>query len=208
MRQQPRYSGERGTIGRACGFCGRVRLWPRAIVFGRGGGKHCSRDCRVAAQRRDAAANFEARITERIDRSDPEGCWPWTSYHQGGYPALFYLGKNVRVHRLVLERKLGRALGPDEQACHTCDNPSCCRADHLFEGTSADNQADKARKGRGRRFRGERSATSKLTNFDVITIRAAYATGRVGQEYLAERFGVGKMEISRIVRRQRWAHIE
>jgi len=33
---------------------------------------------------------------------------------------------------------------------HRCDNPPCCRPDHLFLGTPADNTADMIAKGRGR----------------------------------------------------------
>lgn len=34
---------------------------------------------------------------------------------------------------------------------HSCDNPLCCNALHLWAGTNADNQRDKAKKDRGRK---------------------------------------------------------
>jgi hypothetical protein len=47
----------------------------------------------------------------------------------------------LRVPRLVLERKLGRALEPGEQARHLCPgggNPACCNKRHLAPGSRAD----------------------------------------------------------------------
>jgi hypothetical protein len=51
-------------------------------------------------------------------------------------------GKAVRVHRLILERKLGRPIYPGYWAIHSCDEPSCVNPDHLREGTHSDNARD------------------------------------------------------------------
>jgi hypothetical protein len=52
--------------------------------------------------------------------------------------------------RLVLSRKLKREIKENFQALHTCDNPSCVNAEHLFEGTNKDNMQDKVKKKRHR----------------------------------------------------------
>lgn len=51
-------------------------------------------------------------------------------------------GKQSRVNRLVLARKLGRDIEVGHQALHTCDRPNCVEATHLWEGTNLDNIID------------------------------------------------------------------
>lgn len=79
------------------------------------------------------------------------GCWLWNRFchkfrnqkpGQKGYPGASHRGKGVRVHRKMLEIKLGRILPPDIQACHTCDTPNCCNPDHLYPGTNQQNHLD------------------------------------------------------------------
>ncbi|KWC16355.1 hypothetical protein WL47_00305 [Burkholderia ubonensis] len=54
---------------------------------------------------------------------------------------------------------------------------------------------------------GERSAHAKLTAADVVEIRRLFVEG-VRQRVLAQRFGVSEDQISRIVRRVSWTHVE
>lgn len=51
-------------------------------------------------------------------------------------------GKQSRVNRLVLSRKLKRPIKPGYHALHTCDRPNCVEATHLWEGTNLDNIKD------------------------------------------------------------------
>jgi HNH endonuclease len=64
-----------------------------------------------------------------------------------GYGHMTICGKNYRTHRLAWIA----AYGPiPEGMCvlHHCDNPPCCNVDHLWLGTSADNNADMIAKDR------------------------------------------------------------
>jgi hypothetical protein len=97
------------------------------------------------------------RVLERVDKNGPMPshaqhlgpCWVWTGARIGfGYGQMSLSGKSARVHRLMLERKLGRRLVSGECALHHCDNPSCVNPEHLFPGTLQDNARDKCAKGR------------------------------------------------------------
>lgn len=121
--------------------------------------------------------------------------------------------------------------------CPGGDNPSCCRPDHLKLGTKADNTADMYAKGRQRtpgpnihwtrRYpdrikrgeaswssnhperlaRGEINGSARLTAADVRTIRRLHAEGGSTLARLAGRFGVSFSNVSQIVNRQTWKHV-
>lgn len=73
------------------------------------------------------------------------------------------------AHRVSYEHHFGPI--PDGLIVrHKCDNPPCINPDHLELGTSADNARD--RKLRGRGATGEKSGMAKLSDADVIKLRA------------------------------------
>ena len=85
----------------------------------------------------------------------PNGCLEWTKATSGaGYGQIRVNGIIVYTHRLAWELVNGPI--PDGLfVCHHCDNPPCCDTERcLFLGTQADNLADMAVKGRGRKATG------------------------------------------------------
>jgi hypothetical protein len=119
-------------------------------------------------------------------------------------------GKPFRtcVHRLVLLAFVGP---PPEgtQAMHADDNPQNNRLDNLSWGTWSENQAQRVRN--GRLPRGEDFSSSKLTAEKVRQIRARWAAenGRRGlQAALGHEFGVTPQNISSVVKRRTWNHID
>jgi len=90
-----------------------------------------------------------ARFQSRIQHGP--GCWIWdgeVNRHGYGYFAVYRNRRRVRFlsHRLALTLKLGRE--PNGVTRHTCDNPPCCRDDHLLEGSRSENNLDAVARGR------------------------------------------------------------
>lgn len=81
------------------------------------------------------------------------GCWEWTgATSPRGYGKIKWRKfGDLRVHRVAAMLWLGIALDDPRLACHKCDNPKCFNPEHLFMGTSSDNQVDCVRKGRNAR---------------------------------------------------------
>ena len=86
---------------------------------------------------------------------------------------------------------------------HSCDNPPCVNPDHLSVGTQADNIADCVAKGRN--AKGVKHAAAKLTEADVLAIRADRSGA--SQSELAKRYNVQQPLISRILNRKIWTHL-
>lgn len=94
----------------------------------------------------------EERLWAKVDRS-ASGCWEWTGKSRSAFGyGLIRLskaegGKLIGAHRLAWELTNGPI---PEGLCvlHSCDNPPCCRPDHLHLGTKADNMREKVERGR------------------------------------------------------------
>lgn len=91
-------------------------------------------------------ALLSVRFQSKVDRSG-DGCWEWQGARfKNGYGMMRVGGLQKKAHRIAFQLEHGRE--PVGSVCHHCDNPPCCRPDHLFEGTPRDNTQDGYRKGR------------------------------------------------------------
>ena len=154
--------------------------------------------------------SLKDKITSRI-RKDESGCWVWTgNLTSGGYGDI-KIGsrtdntrRSVRAHRLAYELFVG-PIPPGMCVCHSCDNRQCVNPSHLFLGTLQDNADDRDRKGRNRPPPyGESNGQSKLTENDVMEIRAAVGLTNIA---LARRFGVGRKAILDVRHNTTWRHL-
>lgn len=154
----------------------------------------------------------------------PKGeCWEWRGLR---FPRTqygrFHSGKRpFRAHRLAYFFCYGD--WPDLLICHECDNPPCCRPDHLFAGTSAQNQTDAKNKGRIMagdrhylrrdpcRVQGEKHPRARLNAEIVRELRRLYATGSYTYTQLTktyEHLGISWIGIYLAVRGFSWRHVK
>lgn len=134
---------------------------------------------------------------------DENGCWLWARETYMGYGDIYAEGRAQRAHRVSYEIHKG-PIPAGSVVCHTCDVPRCVNPDHLFLGTQAENMADMYVK--RRHTHGEKMHASKLTESEVLEICRLKKAG-VSAPDLAERFGVHKRQIYKLVNGEQWKHL-
>ncbi len=133
------------------------------------------------------------------------GCWIWNgAIDKWGYGRLGVTSgtrkRSCNAHRISY---LILAEGdPSLCACHSCDTPACCNPDHLFAGTSGDNNRDAAKKGRS--SRGERRYNSKLTDAAAAEILSCNSPC----SELSKKLGVSKNTIQNVRSGITWRHVK
>jgi len=145
-------------------------------------------------------------ILLNINKDIKTKCWNWTlQIDRDGYGRVKYKGKKHGAHRISYLTFKGELI-KGMCICHHCDNPSCVNPDHLYQGTFADNNRDRARRGRSNQV-GEANNGAKLTNKKVIEIRKKYKTGEYTQQGLADYYGVTQHAIWDIVHFNTWEKV-
>ena len=153
-----------------------------------------------------AIAPMEHSIDDRfwskvwVDDEPEDCCWLWVGGKSGRGYGVFWMNGQLRPASRVAYILTYGPVPDDMQICHRCDNPPCCNPRHLFIGTQSDNMRDMVAKGRQHR-------NTKLNDDLVRAIRADHRAGR-GQAQIAARYGVTQSNISHVVRRLTWAHVE
>lgn len=163
------------------------------------------------------------RFLRYVPRLPKTTCWEWKGAPNVKRPTFkigkhFTGGRTVQViaARFSYEHFVG-PIPPGMMVCHKCDNPRCVNPNHLFLGTSADNMADAARKGRmscGKRHtgfqpKGEAVYCAKLTAENVRYILTKYTPRHpaFGASALARKFGVSSVAVSYIIAGKNWKSI-
>lgn len=125
-------------------------------------------------------------IYEGIDDENGEfTCHPWEkSLAGGGFPHLKYHGKNILVHRYLLQHFLPCPGMQGLVAVQTCGNRTCCNLLHLRWGTHSEVCIEAVEANSSKR------GTSKLSDAQVIHAREQLRTGRALLCDLAEAAGV------------------
>jgi hypothetical protein len=147
----------------------------------------------------------EARFWAKVNKTPT--CWLWAgACYSNGYGRFWVGGRPYLAHRISLELHLGRPLAQGMFACHAphsiCGNRACVNPAHISEKTQAENNADTVADGTSNR--GTRNSSCKLTEAEVLAIRA---DTRFQSEIAAE-YGIKQSTVSRIKRRKIWYWLE
>lgn len=107
----------------------------------------------------------------------------------------------VALHRLVYAEKAGKDLSGIKGVVvrHTCDNPRCINPSHLISGTLADNNRDRAERGRS----AKRVPSKQRLNLEQCKFIQEHYVPRhpeFGMVKLANRFGVDSAVINKVVK--------
>jgi hypothetical protein len=153
------------------------------------------------------------KLTQMLSELRDDPSLPWDSYPcllwaeehlmPNGYGRLSVNRKNKYTHRTAWEITHG-SIPEGLSVLHHCDIKRCFRPCHLFVGTQLENMEDKVTK--FRQANGERIHCAKLSSQQVLQIRELFIDG-VRKQQLAERFGVTRYTIYRVLDGSTWKHI-
>lgn len=146
------------------------------------------------------ALTLEQRFWSKVKKT--KTCWLWLGgLSPRGY-GKFWNNGDMRAHRQSWILTHG-VIPTGSIICHTCDNPTCVNPQHLFLGTVESNNKDCAIK--GRTARGAKNGAHKLTDDEVLALRANEQDLTIVQ--LALVYGISGTMVKHIRARRFWAHI-
>lgn len=131
------------------------------------------------------------------------GCMEWQGAITAstGYGKARHDGRPMDTHRISWMLTRG-PIPNGMDVCHTCDNRACVNPLHLFLGTRRDNMIDARAKGRTSVAAMVAAHPVKLTDEQVRAINSMASRG-IDQRTIADRFGIARQTVSKIVLRQK-----
>lgn len=129
-----------------------------------------------------------------------EGCWEWRGPENVTINRPIYARSGQQHYAYRVAWVLTNGDIPDDLGVlHHCDNPMCCRPDHLFLGTQSDNCHDMWSKGRGVQVvprYGHEHHMVRIPDTEVRAARERYALGGISIKGLAREVGTSERAVT------------
>lgn len=142
-----------------------------------------------------------ARFWSRIEVRRSDQCWPWRYGAQSGYGEFRFTNNSREDAHRTAYRVAHGPIAAGVVIRHSCDNGLCCNPAHLIPGTHGDNVKDRV--ARDRSARGETSGRAKLTEKQVLAMRAS----PLSDGYWARRHNVDRTTIAAARGGETWTHL-
>lgn len=113
----------------------------------------------------------------------------------------------MHVRRALYLQTLGD-LPNEAVMMSTCSNPRCVKQSHIKIGTNEDRSIVLYNSNYEENRYGENNLAAKLTENDVMAIRALCADKTNRRQEIAQMYGVSQVQVNAIARRKYWAHVE
>jgi hypothetical protein len=148
--------------------------------------------------------NTDHKIDKNIWPEPNTGCFIWTGVIDSKLlrPVVNKDGVTKLGHRYLYEREKGVKLDKKVFLVSTCNNILCVNPDHHYPSTQKEQGFKKALK-----INGSKNYQAKLTEADVLDIRALYATGKESATKIAKDYGVHVGTIYPLIHRKTWKHV-
>ncbi len=146
------------------------------------------------------------RFWSFVSKAGEDDCWYWIAYtNPGGYGMMQRSGRGTvdRAHRISWKIHYG-PIPNGSHVLHRCDVRNCVNPRHLFLGTNADNVADKVSKNRTARIVGSRNGLARLSEYQVVSLRALM-DGGMSIKALSRQWPIPGSTLRHIKYRRTWA---
>ncbi len=145
----------------------------------------------------------------RVDSSGGDNdCWLWKGAMRSEYGGMYnrLTGQAEYSHHLAF--LFSRGKRQSQWVLHRCGNPMCCNPSHLYDGTPAQNAADRARHllEKGTSWGNVGLISRGWTREEIVVIRAAKGVKLLRE--LADEFNVSRSSICNIQSRRSYGWIE
>ena len=147
--------------------------------------------------------NLLSRFEAKYIPEPNSGCWLWLgAWNDKGYGQFYFPPRNmVSAHTVswIIHRGDRKGLS----VLHSCDMRCCVNPDHLRLGTQQDNVDDREARQRRAPPKGAINGMAKLTDAQVLAIRADTRAPR----FIAAEYQTPVSTIKKIRARTTWKHL-